>query len=255
MNSNEVVRPEMSNIVSISLKLKDVLVKSYKKRYVEIKEIPVESIGDEQIYDLGIFNIDQKEEPIYKGLSSESDLARVKSEILEYYKKDVIAEFSDLLEDVKNIVDENTLESLGMIRKTLVHRQKKMDSAFKKFKTDDLADVSSIKKEFAQVLEKATRDLMEATLISISNGVNTCQFDVYDDVIKILNGYFEYLGIYTKEYKVGDNSDDENVLISATELTTDATKKDKIKSINSLAYLFEDDRCVLEANVTAWRIS
>ena len=105
---------------------------------------------------------------------------------------------------------------------------------------------------------KLLKDILESTSTSISNGLK--QNNVYENIIKILNSFYSHLGIYTKEYKANDEYDDNDLdnikpTVSQDDEIKDKNYHNKIKSVESLAYLFDEDVVILEANITVWRIS
>lgn len=199
-----------------------------------------------------------KNPAIYTKINSVIELSEQKKNILDQYKV-LIDKYYDLFEKVENELDDNTIDSLEIIGKLLENRQKRMDSAFRRFVPDDSWDVLKIQEEFSHVLVKVLKDILESTSISISNGLK--QSNVYKDIIKILNSFYTDLGIYTKEYKVGEVIDDDdwdninNVTSQDDEIKDDKNYQNKIKSVESLAYLFDEDVVILEASISIWRIS
>jgi len=260
MNKN-IEKPDLEQTNIIITGLKNCLEKYFGKKYIQTKMEVLEENNlnnlETKCNDFTIFEVIKKNPPIYTLLNSSSDLAERKNYIKDKYKE-VIDEYYYLFEEVEHDLDEKTIESLEIIGKLLENRQKKMDSAFKKFVPDDSWDITKIQDEFSHVLVKILKDILESTSISISNGLK--QNSVYEHIIKILNSFYSHLGIYTKEYKANDEYNDNDLdsikpTVSQDDIIKDNSYKNKIKSVESLAYLFDEDVVVLEANITVWRMS
>jgi len=260
MNKN-IKKPDLSKIHKVNVDGKNCLENYFGKKYIQSKIDAAEnsdksnSIINSNTF--SSFNIVKENAPIYTSINSISDLIEQKNNIIDKYNK-LVNEYGELLDRVEDQLDDNTMDSLGIIEKLLINRKKKIDSAFQKFIVDDSWDTAKIKDEFSHLLVKVIKDILESTSISISNGLK--QNNIYEDIIKILNAFYSYLGIYTKEYKVGevinDDNDWNNINTSQDdEIKDDKSYQNKIKSVESLAYLFDEDVVVLEANVVIWRIS
>ncbi len=250
-------------IREVSKQLKEVLINYFGRKYVEIKEQTTDStngLSQDHAFDINIFKIERSKEPIYNQVNSESDLTRIKEEIKEFYKTKVVDQYWEFVDSVEGQVDEKTLESMEMIGKSLQNRQKKLESSFKKFKIEDNWDIGRTQKEFSIILKNFIKDILEATLLSITNGMKNSQLTVYDDAQKILNEFFQFVGVYTKEYKAGDKYSEDDLENLSIEISSDAELKDSsykdvIRSVESLAYMFDEHFCVYEATVTVWRVS
>ncbi len=260
MNEN-IKKPELSKILDISTKIKDCLEKHYGKKYIQAKKQISEEGTDDSLNSENIFKhfeIIRANPPIYTLINSPSDLSDQINNIKDKFNK-LIDEYYTLVEKVLYQLDENTINGLDIIGKLLENRRKKMESSFKKFVPDPSWNTSRIQDEFSHVLVKVLKDILESTSNSISNGFK--QNEVYEDIIKILNSFYNHLGVYTKEYKVNeiinDNDDWEsiNAITSEDNEIKDNSYKDKIKAVDSLAYLFDNKVVILEANVKVWRIS
>ncbi|MBT3280430.1 hypothetical protein HOB87_07485 [Candidatus Woesearchaeota archaeon] len=258
--NEDIKKPDLSHIQTSGTLLKNCLEKWFGRIYIQEKaEVPENDITNlsNNNNNFSFFEIKKTNPPIYTSINSLSDLSECKKTVQDSYKK-LIDEYGDLFEEVGDELNENTIESLEIISKLLDNRKKKIESSFNKFKPDDSWDIAKIQDEFSHVLVNILKDILEVTSISISNGLK--QSSVYEKIIEILNSFYSYLGIYTKEYKVNEMyTDDDLVSINPT-VSQDGEIKDKnyqnkIKSVESLAYLFEDNIVVLEANIVVWRIS
>ena len=261
--NEDIKKPDLSRIKTSGALLKKCLEKWYRKIYIQEKaEAPENDITNlSNNNNFSFFEIKKTKPPIYTSINSLSDLSECKKTVQDNYKK-LIDEYGYLFEEVEDELNENTIESLEIISKLLDNRKKKMESAFNKFKPDDSWDTAKIQDEFSHVLVNILKDILEVTSISISNGLKQSRSKVYEyeHIIKILNRFYSDLGIYTKEYKVNEMYTDEdlvniNIIASQDDEIKDKSYQNKIKSVESLAYLFEDSIVVLEANIVGWRIS
>ncbi len=259
--NEDMKQPDLSKTNEISKKLKDCLEKNFGRKYIQAKVEVSENNATNLSSDnnLSFFEIKKTKPPIYTSINTSDDLSEYKKVIQNNYQK-LIDDYYDLIfhEDLEDQLDDNTMESLEFIGKFLDSRKKKMESAFKKFVLDDSWSITKIQDEFSYVLVKLLKDILESTSISISNGLK--QNTVYEDVVKLFNSFYSYLGIYTKEYKANDEYSDNdldsiNPSVSQDDEIKDKSYQNKIKSVDSLAYLFEGNIVVLEANIVVWRIS
>jgi hypothetical protein len=258
--NEDMKQPDLSKTNEISKKLKDCLEKYFGRKYIQAKAEDLENNTTNFSNDnnnLSFFEIIKTKPPIYTSINTSGDLSEHKKVIQNNYKK-LIDDYYDLFEKVEDQLDDNTIESLEFIGKLLDNRKKKIESAFKKFVPDDSWSITKIQDEFSYVLVKLLKDILESTSISISNGLK--QNTVYEDVVKLFNSFYSYLGIYTKEYKANDEYSDNdldsiNPSVSQDDEIKDKSYQNKIKSVHSLAYLFEGNIVVLEANIVVWRIS
>jgi len=250
-------KPNFDKIREINSNGKETLEKYFGKKYIvekkrEMAKGTLSDNGDK----FKIFTIQRDKAPIYKAINSESDLNTIKKNILDEYKK-MVDLFLDLFDRVEEQLDDNSIHSLEIISNTLENRQRKLNSTLNKFIINETWDISKIQKEFSLTLQKSLQDILESTIPSISNGAKTNS--IYDEVIQFINDFLIYLGIYTTEYKVGDKCDDNienlNIQVSKNSEIKDKSFQDTISSVESLAYLFEDDFPVLEATVTVWKVS
>ena len=249
----------MSLTHAIVSKLKQCLENGFGQVYIEQKkkilndENPSNSI---QKSDLDLFKIEKCHEPIYTKINSLSDLVKIKEDIRVEYKN-TIDTFFDLFEKVEDQLDDSVVDSLEIIGKVLQSRNRKIESAFKKFKPEDSWGIVTMQSEFAKLLIKVLKDILESTMPSIHTGIKAS--NVYDKVVDILNQFYGTLGIYTKEFKVGDSISDQTQYIDIVEMPNEEVKdlhfKDKVSFIESNAYLFDDELVVYEAKVGVWRVS
>ncbi|RLA73607.1 MAG: hypothetical protein DRG78_22265 [Epsilonproteobacteria bacterium] len=255
----EIKKPDISIIHSLVIKLKTSLQNGFGQVYIESK---INLLNDEdqsrttQALDSNIFKLEQKNEPIYKKINSVDDLSKIKDEIKSEYKN-TIDDFFNLFEKVEDQLDDSVEESLEIIGKTLQNRSKKLDSSFKKFKIEDSWDIEKLQDEFAKVLQKQLKDILESTMPSINIGLKTNS--VYEKVVVILNTFYSSLGIYTKEFVKDDDISNKTNYIEIIQMPNDEIKdisfKDKISYVESPAYLFESEFIILEAKVSVWRVS
>jgi hypothetical protein len=254
---------DFSKIEETSKHLKKVLVEQFGRKYVEVKEVDTkesEFLPKDKGFVLDVFRIEQKNEPIYMKINDEESLIAIKDEIKEYYHKNVVDEYWKFLDGVEEQIDEQTVESMEMIGKSLQNRQKKLDSSLKKFKIEDSWNIEKTRYEFSLVLKNIAKDIIEGTLLSITNGMKTSPLSVYDDSQRIINKFLSFLGIYTKEYFAGEKFTDDdlenlNIEPATDEELKDASYKNVIRSVESLAYMFNEELCVHEATITVWRVS
>lgn len=257
--NEDIKKPDLSHIKTSGTHLKKCLEKWFGRIYIQEKaEAPENDITNlSNNNNFSFFEIRKTKPPIYTSINSSSDLSKCKKTVQDNYKK-LIDEYGDLFDEVAHDLNENTIEGLEIISKILDNRKKKMESALNKFKPDDSWDTARIQDEFSHVLVNILKDILEATSISISNGIK--KNTVYEEIIAILNRFYSDLGIYTKEYKVNEKYTDEdlvniNITASQGDEIKDKNYQNKIKSVESLAYLFEDNIVILEANIVGWRIS
>ena len=255
----EIKTPDMSIIHDLVFKLRTSLENGFGQVYIESKrKLSDDKIQLENIQDLdsNIFKLEQKNEPIYKNINSSDDLFKIKEKIKNEYKN-TLDNFYELFDKVEEQLDDSVVESLEIIGKTLANRIKKLDSSFKKFKIEDSWDIKKIQDEFAKILQKQLNDILESTMPSISTGIKTNS--VYEKVLVILNTLYSSLGIYTKEFFIGDDISNMTSYITNIQMPNDEIKdisfKDKISYVESPAYLFEPEYIVLEAKVSVWRVS
>jgi len=252
-------KPDLSKVNAISKNLTESLEKNWGKRYIKAKierfDSGTTNLSNETNF--SFFEIKKSISPIYTLVNSSSDLTKQKNKILEKYSK-MIDNYYNLMDMVDDQVDENTINSLEIIGKVLTNRKKKIESAFNRLVVDDSWNAIKIQEEFSYVLVRLLKDILESTSISISNGLK--QNTVYEDIVKILNSFYGCLGIYTKEYKANDEYSDNDMdnlhlIPSQDDEIKDKSYQNKIKSVDSLAYLFDDSIVILEANIVVWRVS
>ena len=256
---DKITKPDINKFRSLIDDLKAVFENGFGQVYVEDKR-SVSNDKDklENIQDLGssIFKLEQNNAPIYRKINSEDDLFRIKDEIKNEYKN-AIENFYDLFEKVEDQLDASVVESLEIIGKTLDNRVRKLDSSFKKFKIEGSWDIKKIQDEFSKILLKQLADILESTMPSINIGIKTNS--VYEKVVPILNDFYGSLGIYTKEFVMGDDISNITNYIEIIQMPNDEIKdisfKDKISYVESPAYLFESEFVILEAKVSVWRVS
>lgn len=258
--SNDLNKPDFSQVNKISAIGKNVLEQYFGKKYIEVKtKTPENRKNTNNSESFECYTIVKKEKPIYKKINSIDGLDKLKQEIMASYEENIIDYFWDLFDKVEDQIDDSTIKSLEILGKTFENRKKKMGSAFKKLKPEPLWDIDRIQKEFSYLLKNVLEDILNSTLDSISNGIKNSQFSVYDNVLNIVNNFLSKLGIYTKEYKVGDKCDNEldnlNIRPSDDKEIKSKDYQDIISSVDSLAYLFEEDFPVREASVAVWRVS
>lgn len=255
----EIRKPDMNLINTLANKIQEILENKFGLIYVRQQSVSVKEDNLEEDVNLTVTNlflIEKENEPIYKKINSEDDLNKIKEEIKNWYKG-TIDKFWELFEKVEDQLDKNIVDSLEIIGNTLQNREKKLVSAFKKFKVEDSWDIEQIQNEFARLLQKQLKDILESTMPSIHTGlhVNT----IYEKVIKILNTFYGSLGIYTKEFAINDNISDVTeyieIIQSPNNEIKDSSYKDKISYVETPTYLFEHEVIVLEAKVSVWRIS
>lgn len=255
----EIKKPNISALYSLIDSLKTVFENGFGQVYIESKRKlsdDKEQLENIQDLDSNIFKIEQKNEPIYKKINSADDLFQIKEEIKKEYKK-TIDNFYDLLDKVEIQLNDNGVKSLEIIGRTLDNRARKLDSSFKKFKTEDSWGIEKTQVEFAKILLKQLKDILESIMPSINTGVQTN--NVYERVAEILNTFYSSLGIYTKEFAINDDISDITSYIQIIQMPNaeikDISFKDKISYVESPAYLFDTEFIILEAKVSVWRVS
>lgn len=255
----KISKPDIGILHSLVTKIKTTLEDGFGQIYIEHKrEISNNEVQSDNIQtlDLNIFKLEQKNEPIYKKINSADELINIKEEIKSEYKS-TLDSFWALFDKVEDQLDDSVVESLEIIGKTLQNRDKKLDSSFKKFKIEDSWGIDKIQDEFVKVLLKQLKDILESTMPSINTGIKTN--NVYEKVVVILNTFYSSLGIYTKEFAIGDDIGNLTSYIENIQMPNDEVKdisfKDKISYVESPAYLFEPEFIILEAKVSVWRVS
>ena len=255
----EIKKPNISALYSLIDSLKTVFENGFGQVYIESKRKlsdDKEQLENIQDLDSNIFKIEQKNEPIYKKINSPDDLFKIKEEIKNEYKN-TLDNFYELFDKVEDQLDNSVIESLEIIGKTLANRIKKLDSSFKKFKTEDSWDIEKTQAEFAKVLLKQLKDILESIMPSINTGIQTNS--VYEKVVVIFNTFYSSLGIYTKEFAINNDISDITSYIQIIQMPNaeikDISFKDKISYVESPAYLFDTEFIILEAKVSVWRVS
>ncbi len=261
--TDEIKKPDFEKIMNAAMALKESLQKYFGKEYLE--KIEPNSKNDlseaNKSLNLDIFRIDKNKDPLYKAINSSEDLNNAKKNILEEYANNVVNDYWEYFDKVYDDLDENSRKSLEIIGKTFQKKQKKIESSLKKFILDDGWDIEKIQKEFSSLLQNILRDLLDSTIDPINNGMKSSGLNVYEKTASILNNFLHDLGVYTKEYKAGEEYSDEELeqylspRISEDSEIKDKSYQNKIESVDSLAYLFEDDVVIREANIVVWRIS
>ncbi len=240
--------------------MKKILEDGFGQIYIRPKKnmsSDVIEVEEEKSVDLDLFKIPKTINPIYKRINSKDDLFNIKEEIKDKYKK-VINDFFIFLEKAEDQIDDEVVSSLEIIGKTLQNRNRKLDSALKRFNVEDSWSIERIQSEFVKTLQKSLKDILASTMPAISTGIKT-DYDVYEKVVVILNTFYTELGIYTKEFNVGDNIADETQYIELIEMKNDEIQdksfKDTISHVESSAYVFEEEFIILEAKVSVWKVS
>jgi len=255
--------PKFDRIREVADGLKATLKNDFGRVYVESIEIDeTKSVNEEELTStlLERFTIEKSGDPIYKRVNSEEDLQELKKEIMEFYSKSVVDDYWGFFDNAENQLDQDTAKSLEIIGKTLQNRQKKLDASLRKFQIDDSWGIDKIQKEFASVLQAVARDIVESTLPSIENGFRASGLNVYEDTHRFVDQFLKFLGIYTKLYEAGYKIEDEEIhnfeiAVAENEEIKDKSFQNNIRSVESLAYLFEEDLPVMEAKITVWRVS
>ena len=252
-------KPDIDVLHSLVSKIKTTLESGFGQVYIEDKkdslsgEVQSENTNN---LDFTLFKLEQTNEPIYKKINSPDDLLKIKEEIKKEYQN-TIDDFQDLLDKVEDQLELKVVESLEIIGKTLLNRKKKLDSSFKKFKIEDSWSIGEVQNEFGRLLVKQLKDILESIMPSVNIGIKTN--NVFDKVLVILNSFYSFLGIYTKEFNIGDDISNMTSYIEIIQMQNDEIKnisfKDKVSYVGSLAYLFEEEVIIVEAEVSVWRVS
>jgi len=252
-------KPDIDVLHSLVSKIKTTLESGFGQVYIEDKkdslsgEVQSENTNN---LDFTLFKLEQTNEPIYKKINSPDDLLKIKEEIKKEYQN-TIDDFQDLLDKVEDQLELKVVESLEIIGKTLLNRKKKLDSSFNKFKIEDSWSIGEVQNEFGRLLVKQLKDILESIMPSVNIGIKTN--NVFDKVLVILNSFYSFLGIYTKEFNIGDDISNMTSYIEIIQMQNDEIKnisfKDKVSYVGSLAYLFEEEVIIVEAEVSVWRVS
>ncbi len=261
--NREIVTPDFNLIKKSADSLKEVLKTFFGKVYLEKKDIgnSNESQEIETVFSLKIFTVDKEMETIYKTIDSVEELKKVKKEILEKYESIVVNSYWKLVDAVENELDDDSIKTLEIIGNNFAKKQKKIAVDLKKFIVDDSWNIDRIQKEFSYVLQKTLRDLLDSAIDPIANGMKNTGFSVYDETIIMLNNFLKELGVYTKEYHPGDKFTDDDLdqylspRTAEDSKTTDKSLQQKIRDVESVAYLFEKDVVIREANIVVWKVS
>ncbi len=261
-DAKQPTQPDLGRIREVANTLKKALKDYFGRVYVEVVESQeFKSDGDVMLsFSMEEFTIDKAGDPIYKKINSVEDLATVKKEIFDFYNDKVVDRYWDVYDKATAQLDDDTEKSLEIIGKTLQNRSKRLKSTLGKFKIDDGWDIDRMQNEFSVVLGNAISDIIESSLPSMENGLRATGLNIYEDTHKILDQFLEFLGIYTLKYKAGDKIEDGDyhtleIVTSEEGKTKDKSLQETIRTVESLAYLFEDDFPVLGAKVTVWKVS
>jgi len=249
-------RLQMSSFVEIenlNIGFKKLLEDDFKLVYIEKKESLEEDNNEEPKNDLILFKIPKDRESIFKKITSLDKLDEVKKEFKSEYER-FTDDFLDYFERVEGQLNETENKSFEIIEKTIKNRAKKLNGTIDKFKVEDSWGVSKLEEEFYFKLQKNLKDIVESLLPTISVGMK--DNSAYEGVLSLLNKFLFQLGIYTKEFNIGESCNYE--LLTPQECddcsTLDLDKKDVIKEILSYPYMIDDDKVVIEGKVILWKV-
>jgi hypothetical protein len=202
---------------------------------------------------LNCFLIEKKNPSIYLSINSINDLQIKKEKVMGDFDS-FIHEFNAYFDRIEKQLDVNSTEGLEIISKTLQNRRKKFETALKRFKPEDTWGVDKISEEFSHELMKLFKDLIDATMTPIMNGIerNSC----YQDILKFENKFLADMGIYTEVLSIGDKLNNwDNIFPQECEngITKNKDDHEKIKDVLSYPYLFSEKLVVYEAKVTLWK--
>ncbi len=252
--------PETFNIYEFNAELKTHLESYYKRIYIEHITKAQENNKTVVINSKDMFKVVKKLEPIFEKINSKKAIADINEDLTEI-NKDFIHDMGYLIDAVSiSENDKNSLETLLNLVKNRQGQLKTYSSRFLKTLDENPTwNIDNIKEQyFYKVLQKILKDIIENVIRVVDNGRK--YHTVYDEVLKIFNRFISSLGIYTCDHiKIGTslNSDELWSLVAPQDCndceTNDQSKKDTIKDISSLAYIFSDKYIVVPAHVTVWK--